>query len=119
MQLSKHFNKQEFACRCGCDTPFKIDRALVHLLEAVRAHFGAPVEITSGFRCKDHNIAVGSTEKSQHRKGTAADIQVGRFKPRQVADFVESMMPGTGGVGRYSTFTHVDTRSRKARWGRE
>ena len=118
MKLSTHFDSSEFECKCGCGEYFKVDPALITLLEAVREHFGAAIEVTSGYRCKKHNDDVGSTDSSQHRKSTAADIQVGRFKPRQVADYIAGIMPHSGGIGRYSSFTHVDVRKRKARWGK-
>lgn len=47
------------------------------LLEPIRAHFGAPVVIHSGFRCQALNDATpGSSKVSQHMKGEAADFHV-------------------------------------------
>lgn len=47
-----------------------------NILEPVRACFDIPYAPTSFFRCKELNDAVGSNDKSQHRKGEAADIEV-------------------------------------------
>lgn len=109
MKLSINFNREEFACKCGCgfDT---VDTELIRVLENVRNNFDAPVHITSACRCPAHNESVGGSANSQHKLGRAADIVVQGVEPDDVALFLEQIM-SHGGVGRYSTFTHVDTRS--------
>lgn len=113
--LSEHFNRDEFECKCtqcGFDT---VDVGLINLLEAVRNHFGKPVIISSGCRCEAHNKAEGGSLKSQHLLGRAADIVVADTSPDAVATFLEVF--GAQGIGRYNSFTHVDSRSgRTARW---
>jgi uncharacterized protein YcbK (DUF882 family) len=113
--LSFHFNRSEFECPCGCgfDT---VDAVLVEALESVRTYFDSPVTVTSGCRCAAYNYEVGGVERSQHKKGRASDIQVSGTAPMLVADYVESL--GLLSVGRYDTFTHVDSRSGvPKRWG--
>ena len=114
----KYFKRSEFKCKCGkCGGfPVEPDKDLVVLLEKIRNHFGAAVTVTSGVRCKTHNTNVGGASSSQHLKGTAADIKVNGVKPSAVAAYAETLLPNSGGIGRYSTFTHVDTRSNKSRW---
>jgi hypothetical protein len=116
----KYFERREFKCKCGKCGGFPVEPSekLVKLLDAIRGHFNAPVTITSGVRCKTHNSspAVGGATNSQHLKGTAADIKVKGVAPEKVADYAETLLPGTGGIGRYGTFTHVDVRSNKSRW---
>ena len=113
--LSKHFNRSEFACKCGCgyDT---VDAELIEYLEAIRLRFG-PVTVTSGCRCTEHNKAVGGSKNSQHVLGRAADIQVKGVEPATVQAYCEdSLIPQ--GLGSYNSFTHIDTRSSgDARWG--
>ena len=53
---------------------------------------------------------------SQHTKGTAADIVVKGVTPKAAAQYAEHLMPNSGGIGLYSSFTHVDTRSKRSRW---
>ena len=108
-KLSHNFNRSEFACKCGCgfDT---VDTELLTLLINVRAKFDQPVTITSGCRCPAHNEAVGGSRNSQHKLGRAADIIVHNIEPDDVAEFLDGIM-WHGGIGRYSTFTHVDTRT--------
>lgn len=114
----KYFKKSEFKCKCGrCGGfPVEPDEKLVELLEKIRAHFNAPVTVNSGVRCKTHNANVGGASGSQHLKGTAADIKVKGVSPKKVAAYVETLIPGTGGIGIYGTFTHVDVRVNKSRW---
>lgn len=113
--LSSNFRVREFRCQDGTD-PIFIDLDLVDILQKVRDHFGKAVTITSAFRTASHNKKVGGATYSQHLYGTAADIKVSGVTASAVADFAEILMPSTGGVGRYSTFTHVDVRSIKSRW---
>ena len=113
--LSKNFRVREFRCQDDTD-PIFIDSDLVNVLQKVRDHFGKAVTITSAFRTASHNKKVGGATYSQHLYGKAADIKVSGVAPSVVADFAETLMPSTGGIGRYSTFTHVDVRKVKSRW---
>lgn len=115
----KHFKRGEFKCKCEryCDGfPVEPDERLVELLDTIREHFGVPVTVTSGIRCGEHNENVGGVADSQHLKGTAADIKVRGVDPKEVAAYAETLLPNSGGIGIYGTFTHVDVRSRKSRW---
>lgn len=116
LKVSPNFTVKEFACKDGSDVVL-INPMLVNLLQQIRNHFGLPVTINSAYRTVAYNSRVsGSSSESQHCNGNAADIVVQGVKPKDVADYVERLMPNTGGIGRYSTFTHVDVRSVKARW---
>ena len=112
--LSKNFRVREFRCKDDTD-PIFIDSDLVDVLQKVRDHFGKAVTITSAFRTASHNKKVGGATYSQHCYGKAADIKVSGVAPSKVAEYVETLMPNTGGIGRYSTFTHVDVRATKSR----
>ena len=113
--LSSNFRVREFRCKDDTD-PIFVDSDLVDILQKVRDHFGKAVTITSAFRTASHNKKVGGATYSQHLYGKAADIKVSGVAPSVVADYVETLIPGTGGIGRYSTFTHVDVRKVKSRW---
>ncbi len=87
MQLTEHFTLSEFV-RSETATNKHIDntpaqevvdnlRALCrNVLEPARVAFGAPIYITSGYRCPALNKAVGGKPTSQHLRGEAADLQV-------------------------------------------
>lgn len=113
--ISKNFRVREFRCQDGSDVVF-IESDLVDILQKIRDHFGKAVTINSAFRTFSHNKKVGGATYSQHLYGTAADIKVSGVTASAVADYVETLMPNTGGIGKYSTFTHVDVRSIKSRW---
>lgn len=113
--LTKNFKVREFSCRDGSDVIF-INMDLVELLQKIRDHFGKPVTINSAYRTVTYNRKVGGATYSQHLYGTAADIAVKGVKPSEVAAYAETLLPKSGGVGRYASFTHVDVRAAKSRW---
>ena len=113
--LSTNFKVREFACKDGSDVIF-ISDGLVQVLQAIRSHFGKPVTINSAYRTPTYNKKVGGETYSQHQYGVAADIVVKGIAPKDVAAYAETLLPNTGGIGIYSTFTHVDVRKVKSRW---
>lgn len=87
MQLSEHLSlaeviRSETAKRKGIsNTPtaehienFKL--LAENVFEKVRAHFGCPIHISSGYRSKELNDAIGGSQTSQHSKGQAIDIDM-------------------------------------------
>jgi uncharacterized protein YcbK (DUF882 family) len=112
-KLSPHFDRSEFACKCGCGAD-KVNPALIDLLERVRKQTGA-VTILSGVRCKAHNKKVGGVQGSQHVLGNAADIKVGGFTPKDLYNLLNNCF-SVDGMGLYPTFVHVDMRGSRARW---
>lgn len=113
--LSNNFKVKEFACNDGSDTVL-ISDDLVDLLQKIRDHFGVAVTINSGYRTSTYNKKVGGATNSQHVKGTAADIVAKGVDPLTVAQYAEYLMPNSGGIGVYQTFTHVDVRTSRSRW---
>ena len=113
--LSANFKVREFACTDGSDPVFVSDK-LVEILQEIRSHFGRAVTINSAFRTAAKNKSVGGATNSQHLYGMAADITVKGVSPSRVAAFAETLLPNTGGIGIYGTFTHVDVRAAKSRW---
>ena len=65
---------------------------LIHLaetvLQPVRDHFGKPVAISSGYRSPELCEAIGSSAKSQHAKGEAADFELPGVDNMQLAMWI-------------------------------
>jgi putative chitinase len=98
MQLSEHFTLAELTAtdhRSLDNTPDPTALAnltrLAEFLEQVREVLdGKPVMVNSAFRSKAVNDAVGSSDKSQHRLGCAADIRVPGMSPDAVVRAVRA-----------------------------
>jgi len=114
--LSEHFSRSEFACKCGCglDT---VDYELIIVLEGVSKHFdNSPITVNSGCRCEEHNKSEGGWLRSKHLNCRAADIRVKGVSPDKVHAYLTIKYPNKYGIGKYDTFTHIDTRSGRGRW---
>lgn len=92
----KHFSLSEFfhsstAAKNGIKNEPSIDeRATIvrninllvdNVLDPVRDMVGAPIIITSGYRCPQVNRLVGGVGNSQHMSGCAADFHVKGLTP--------------------------------------
>lgn len=53
------------------------------ILDPLREAWGAPIIVTSGYRCGKLNRAVGGAAKSQHLLGQAGDIRTISDKPSE------------------------------------
>lgn len=85
MNVSEHITygeavKSQTATRKGIDnTPNEKELEAMRLVaekifEPVRNHFGIPIGVSSFFRSKKLNRAIGGSKSSQHCKGEAIDI---------------------------------------------
>ena len=99
MKLSKNFSlremtKSQTALRMGISNTPTIDKiqnlkALCeNVLQPVRDHFDRPVTITSGYRCEELCLAIGSKATSQHAKGEAADFEIAGISNFGVAQWI-------------------------------
>ena len=70
------FNRQEFACKCGCNRA-DMSPAFMDRLRTLRSLYGNPLPVTSGFRCAQYNARVSTTgPNGPHTTGQAADIRI-------------------------------------------
>ena len=84
MQLTPHFSLAELtasttARRLGIDNtppPELMPRLVLtaEMLERIRDTLGVPITVTSGYRGREVNKAVGGVTSSDHTQGHAADI---------------------------------------------
>jgi uncharacterized protein YcbK (DUF882 family) len=113
------FKLAEFQCQCKEKCPGKVpnlrlNNALLETLNRVRERFAKPIIVTSGFRCKKHNNAIGGAVASQHLLGTAADIRPASGDTEDLQELFEICKEEAGvvglGDGRKKGFIHVDVR---------
>ena len=127
--ISANINRYEIKCKCNkCSVRIQDHEPVIQVVQGAvnwfqgNAHSDTyvSVRITSAARCREHNLTVGSNDESQHIRCNAMDIQIfiaGRqVEPRVVYDYFCRTSPDTYGIGDYDTFTHIDTRNKKARW---
>lgn len=108
--LSKHFKRKELECKCGCGL-FNMSPQFVFFLEEIRQTFGAPMHISSGCRCEEHNLSVGGVSNSAHLNGLAVDVMV--FNAAMTRGLVEAAINHqASGIGVYTTWVHIDRKPR-------
>ena len=93
--LTPHFSVNEMtrsrtARQRGIDnTPsprqLKSLKRMAEWLELVRLKIGKPIRVTSGFRGKELNKAIGGASRSFHTRGLAADLQVKGMTNQELA----------------------------------
>jgi zinc D-Ala-D-Ala carboxypeptidase len=102
MQLSKNLVlaeviRSETAKRKGISnmpTPEHIEnfkKLAENVFQPIRDHFGVPIYISSGYRSKALNKAVGGSLSSQHCQGEAIDIDMDgtSITNKQIFDFIK------------------------------
>jgi uncharacterized protein YcbK (DUF882 family) len=91
----------------------------LRILDRLREDIGKPINISSTYRDKPYNRAIGSGDGSQHVRFTAIDFTVSGMTPSQVFKRLLAMRERgewTGGLGKYPSFVHIDTRKNNATW---
>ena len=101
MQLSKNFTlseltKSQTALRHGIKN-IPSQQCVLHLknlcenvLQRVRDRFLLPVVVSSGYRSPQLCEAIGSSSKSQHAKGQAADIEIPGVDNKVLAQWIKN-----------------------------
>jgi len=116
MNLTEHFTLEELTAtshRQFDNTPNEAETAnlqlLAEFLEKVKTLLdGKPIMVTSGFRCKAVNDSVGSSDKSQHRLGYAADFKVPGMTPDQVVRaIIDSDLQFDQIIREFDAWTHI------------
>jgi len=116
MNLSEHFTLDELTHtdhREFDNVPNESELAnlkrLAAFLETVKSAVGGkPIIINSAFRSKQVNDAVGSSDKSQHRLGCAADIRVPQMSPDEVVRaIIAAGLPYDQCIREFDRWTHV------------
>ena len=111
----KYFTRDEFACKCKqygkayCNGyPVEPSQKLVKLAEKVRTHFNAPITVSSGIRCKQHNTNQGGVYNSRHTLGTAMDFAVKGKTAAQVLAYVKTLPEVAYCYAINESYVHMD-----------
>ena len=116
IQLSEHFTLEELTHtdhREFTNEPNDLEKnnlkRLAELLEQVKGLLGGkPIMVNSGFRSKQVNDAVGSSDRSQHRVGAACDFRVPNMTPNEVVKAViASDLPFDQIIREFDRWTHI------------
>ncbi len=97
--------------------------ATIGVVEELRRRCGFAIRITSAYRSPAYNKAVGGAAGSQHLKFCALDIQPVSGRRDELRTMYKELRKMRdqehwfkGGLGKYPTFVHVDTRGHNATW---
>ena len=118
-QLTKHFKLSEIHCHGkGCCSTTKLDIKVVKFAEKMRNALGVPVTVESGYRCYQHNRAVGGANGSGHTYGMALDLTTAKVSRERLAVLAELL--GVPRIGIYLTdnkkcMIHIGT-GNKCHW---
>lgn len=116
-KLSKNLTWKELRCKDGTEYPdkWRTNRAiqLAEVFEFIRAKCGNfPIEILSAYRSEEHNKKIGGARFSQHCNGRALDLKHSVLTNEEFYNIIKenAKLIGIGGLGKYKTFVHIDTR---------
>lgn len=107
MKFNKYFDSKEFDSPDVEGSGEKMELYFIKKLTIAREANNKPMLITSGYRTKKHNIAVGGKENSAHLRGYASDIAV--FNSNDRYRMVRALMlAGFKRIGVANGFIHCD-----------
>ena len=92
----------------------------LRVVDRISSTMDVPVkEIVSAYRCPTYNArCAGAKKRSWHQANVAVDVQF-ETRARNVTLAARSLRDRglfKGGVGSYSSFTHIDTRGQNVNW---
>lgn len=116
-QISKHFNVQEFKCKCGKSHDILINLYLVYMLEKIMDTLDCSMTIiNSGYRCPEYDKKIGGFV-GQHGIGNAVDAVFYDKKKKVISTKIISCIAqdlGLGGIANITssyTAIHLDART--------
>lgn len=105
--------------RIGRDGWDKLNPRVKTQLMRVQQEFGKQLKLVSGFRSREYNDAlrargVRAARNSYHISGMAVDVTWDGFNRQSMERFIDiSLRNGFRGIGRYSSFVHIDIGPRR------
>ena len=107
----KFFSDNELKCK-GTNE-IHMDEEFMEKLVAIRDKLNLPMIITSGYRSKEHNKAIGGAKNSPHLQGKAVDVACYGEKAYKIVQL--ALAEGFTGIGvkqkgaHGARFIHIDT----------
>ena len=106
----QYFKREEFACpHCGDN---RMEDCFIDSLDHLRAEYGLPLVVNSGYRCPVHNQEVSTTgPNGPHTTGRAVDFKIDRGNAFTLLVLAVRSGKFNGiGVNQYgaSRFLHLD-----------
>jgi len=92
---------------------------VAHVADEARHQFGSALRVVSGYRSPAYNAAIGGASGSFHLRAMALDLAPVNGDVAGLWEVIQGMRRRaafSGGVGRYRTFVHVDTRGSNPSW---
>ena len=108
----KYFSLDEFDSPDEAGSGAKMSRGFLLILDKIRADFGKPLRVNSGYRSKAHNLKVGGRVGSAHLKGMAVDFHCNNSADRTLL-LNAIYKNGIVRVGIENTFIHIDIDNKK------
>ena len=124
-QISKHFNVQEFKCKCGKSHSILVNPYLVYKLEKIMDTMDcSKAIINSGYRCPDYDKQIGGFV-GQHGIGNAVDVvfydkNVEVISTKKISCLAQDLgLEGIANINKTYTAIHLDARTGKTWKGNE
>lgn len=116
---SPYFTKEEMRCQCGCEQD-GMHSEFMEKLTSLRADWGQPMVVTSGYRCPNHPIEAKKAKPGAHASGRAVDIAI---QGEDAYKFLcTALGHGFNGIGvnqkGSARFIHLDDLTRDEGWPR-
>jgi len=118
--IAPYILREEYACKCCGKLPpelydskhfFTIPyKILFEIFKKLRVWHGKPLRIDSGYRCPEHNKAIGGELMSAHLFGLALDMKVGSDQELEMlqAQIEKNFSKVRMGVYKKKLFIHLD-----------
>jgi len=119
MRLTEHFTLDELTVsqtaarkgisnRPGPDAVTNLRALCRNVLEPLRVRTGAPIIVTSGYRCPELNARIGGSATSQHCIGQAVDFTVAGLSVADTVTLIRRLgLPYDQLIDEFGQWVHV------------